>query len=42
LITLTLSGVQFTPITSFLLTTIPLPASTTSLTAEDLSGTKSN
>jgi Flp pilus assembly protein TadG len=42
LITVTLSGVQFTPITSFLLTTIPLPASTTSLTAEDLSGTKSN
>jgi Flp pilus assembly pilin Flp len=42
LVTVKLSGLQFTPITSFLLLTMPIPAATTSLTAEDLSGSQSN
>jgi hypothetical protein len=42
LVTVQLSGLQFTPITSFLLTAINMPAATTSLTAEDLSGSASN
>lgn len=42
LVTVQLSGLQFTPITSFLLTTMNMPAATTSLTAEDLSGSDSN
>jgi hypothetical protein len=33
---------QFTPITSFLLTSMNMPSFTTSLTAEDLSGAQSN
>jgi hypothetical protein len=32
----------FTPITSFLLTTMNMPSFTTTLTAEDLSGADSN
>jgi Flp pilus assembly protein TadG len=42
LVTVKLSGVKFVPITSMLLATIPLPTVTTSLTAEDLSGSASN
>jgi Flp pilus assembly protein TadG len=42
LVTVKLSGVEFVPITSMLLATIPLPTVTTSLTAEDLSGSQSN
>ena len=42
LVTVTLSGLRFTPITSFLLVSIPMTAATTSLTAEDLSGSQSN
>lgn len=42
LVTVSLSGLQFTPMTSFLLMSIALPTATTSLTAEDLSGSQSN
>lgn len=42
LVTVKLSGVQFRPLTAFMLTTITLPSFTTTLTAEDLSGTQSN
>ena len=42
LVTVKLSGLQFTPIASFLLVLMPRPAATTSLTAEDLSGSDSN
>ena len=42
LVTVKLSGLQFTPITSFLLISMPVPSATTSLTAEDLSGSQSN
>ena len=40
--TVSLSGLQCTPMTSFLLMSISLPTATTSLTAEDLSGSQSN
>lgn len=36
------TALSFTPITSFLLTTMSMPTSTTSLTAEDLNGSDSN
>lgn len=36
------TALQFTPITSFLLTSITMPSFTTSLTAEDMSGGQSN
>jgi Flp pilus assembly protein TadG len=36
------TALQFTPITSFLLTTMNMPTFTTTLTAEDLSGAQSN
>lgn len=42
LVTISLSGLQFTPITSFLLISMPVPAASTSLTAEDLSGSQAN
>jgi Flp pilus assembly protein TadG len=42
LVTVKLAGLQFTPLTSFLLMTMPIPTATTSLTAEDLSGSDSN
>jgi hypothetical protein len=36
------TALQFTPITSFLLTSMNMPSFTTTLTAEDLSGAQSN
>ena len=42
LVTVKLSGLQFTPITSFLLTSMNMPTFTTTLSAEDLSGSRSN
>jgi len=42
LVTVTLSGLTFTPMTSFLFLSAPIPAATTSLTAEDLNGSDSN
>ncbi len=36
------TALTFTPLTSFLLTTVSMPSSTTSLTAEDLTGSDSN
>jgi len=42
LVTIELSQLQFTPVTSFLFVTMPMPTTTTSLTAEDLSGSQSN
>ena len=42
LVTVSLKDVQFTPITSLLLTSIDLPSFTTTLTAEDSAGTYSN
>jgi TadE-like protein len=36
------TALQFTPMTSFLLTTLTMPTFTTTLTAEDLSGAQSN
>jgi Flp pilus assembly protein TadG len=36
------TALQFTPITSFLLTSMSMPSFTTTLTAEDLSGAQSN
>lgn len=42
LVTVQLSGMQFTPITSFLFLTIPMPAISGSLTAEDEIGADSN
>ena len=42
LVTVALTGVQFQPITSLLLATIPLPSFTTTMTAEDLAGQYSN
>jgi hypothetical protein len=42
LVTVKLSGLQFTPLTSFLLASFPIPQATTTLTAEDLRGHESN
>jgi hypothetical protein len=42
IVTVRLKSLQFTPITSFMLTTISMPAFSTSLTAEDMVGNKSN
>lgn len=42
LVTVKLSGLRYTPLTGFLLTTFPLPQATTALTAEDLAGSQSN
>ena len=42
LVTVSLTGVQFRPITTFLLATIDLPAFSTTLPSEDASGTYSN
>ena len=42
LVTVALTGVQFTPITSFLLANITMPSFTTTLTAEDSAGQYSN
>ncbi len=42
LVTLQVSGLQFTPITGFLLASITMPTFTTSLTAEDQVGADSN
>lgn len=42
IVTVRLKSLQFTPITSFMLTTISMPSFNTSLTAEDMVGNKSN
>lgn len=42
LITVSIEGAQFTPITSLLLASIQLPITSTTIVAEDLSGTFSN
>jgi Flp pilus assembly protein TadG len=42
LVTVALTGVQFTPITSLLFASITLPSFTTTMTAEDSAGTYSN
>jgi len=42
LVTVKLTGLQFTPITSLLLATITMPAFLTTLTAEDSAGSQSN
>ena len=42
LVTVQLSGLQFKPATSFLFATLTMPSFTTTLTAEDLSGSRSN
>ncbi len=42
LITVSLSGLQFTPITTFLLASMTMPDFATTLTAEDASGSYSN
>jgi hypothetical protein len=42
LVTVKLTGVPFQPITAFLLANMTMPAFTTTLTAEDLSGAQSN
>jgi Flp pilus assembly protein TadG len=41
LVTVKLTGLTFTPITSFLLTTLSMPSFSTTLTAEDLTGSVS-
>jgi hypothetical protein len=42
LVTVKLSDLQFTPITTLMLATLTMPSFTTSLTAEDLTGSQSN
>lgn len=42
LVTVKLSNLQFTPITTLMLATLTMPAFTTTLTAEDLTGSQSN
>jgi hypothetical protein len=42
LVTVELTGLQFTPITSLLFQNITMPSFSTTLTAEDLSGSQSN
>jgi Flp pilus assembly protein TadG len=42
LVTVKLSGLQFTPITTLMLGTLTMPSFTTTLTAEDLTGSQSN
>jgi hypothetical protein len=42
LVTVELNGLQFRPLTGFMLATVDLPAFRTTLTAEDSSGTQSN
>lgn len=42
IVTVSLSGKSFTPVTTFLLATVTMPDFRTSLTAEDLSGSDSN
>jgi len=42
IVTVKLTGMTFTPITTFLFASVPLPSFSTSLTAEDASGTQSN
>ncbi|MBB3764690.1 TadE/TadG family type IV pilus assembly protein [Sphingomicrobium lutaoense] len=42
IVTVSLSGKTFTPVTTFLLATVTMPDFRTSLTAEDLSGSDSN
>jgi hypothetical protein len=42
LVTVKLSGLQFTPITTLMLASMTMPSFTTSLTAEDLTGSQSN
>lgn len=40
LVTVRVKNLQFQPLTAFMLATVPLPSFTTSLTAEDLSGSQ--
>lgn len=42
LVTVKLTGLQFTPLTTLMLASFSMPSFTTSLTAEDLSGAQSN
>jgi len=42
LVTIELSGLQFTPITALMLATLNMPSFTTTLSAEDLTGNQSN
>lgn len=42
LVTVKLSGLQFTPITTLMLATLTMPSFTTTLSAEDLTGLQSN
>ena len=42
LVTVSLTGMHFQPLSSFLLGQIPMPAASTTLTAEDLSGSQAN
>ena len=42
LVTVSLTGLQFTPVTSLLFASIPMPSFSTTLTAEDASGAYSN
>ncbi|MFL6752870.1 MAG: pilus assembly protein TadE, partial [Sphingomicrobium sp.] len=42
LVTVTLTGVQFRPLTTFTLKTVTMPDFSTTLTAEDASGSVSN
>jgi hypothetical protein len=42
LVTVKLTGLQFTPLTTLMLAVMNMPTFTTSLTAEDLSGSQSN
>jgi len=42
LVTIKLNGLQFTPITSLMLATLTMPPFTTTLSAEDLTGSQSN
>jgi Flp pilus assembly protein TadG len=42
LVTIELSGLQFTPITTLMLATLDMPSFTTTLSAEDLTGNQSN
>jgi hypothetical protein len=42
LVTVKLNGLTFQPLSTFLFASIPMPSFSTTLTAEDLSGTTSN
>jgi hypothetical protein len=42
LITVSLTGMNFNPVTGLRIGTLPMPSFSTTLTSEDLSGTQSN